>query len=73
MNAHAMSDAFKHEISGTIGPLLMFLSDELPIFFENAVKAKKKCEKHKKSKTNKKIEEERERSTKRYCVAVSTR
>jgi cytoskeleton-associated protein 5 len=60
MNAHAMSDAFKHEISGTIGPLLMFLSDELPIFFENAVKAKKKCEKHKKSKTNKKIEEERE-------------
>jgi cytoskeleton-associated protein 5 len=60
MNAHSMSDAFKHEISGTIGPLLMFLSDELPIFFENAVKAKKKCEKHKKSKTNKKIEEERE-------------
>jgi hypothetical protein len=60
MNAHAMSDAFKLEISSTIEPLLMFLSDELPIFFENAVKAKKKSNKHKKSKTIKKIEEERE-------------
>ena len=73
MNAHSMSDAFKHEISGTIGPLLMFLSDELPIFFENAVKGEKKNARNTKRVKRTKRSRKSERNTKRYCVDVSTR